>query len=371
MPEPLRLLVVSDEMEVGGSQRQIASLLGALPPELCRAQLAYFRNPSFLVGQIEGAGIAVHRIDKRGRIDPGFVLRLVRFLRHGRFDVVHCFSFTAELWTRLALLLAPGAALVASMRDMGHGLSPLQWRIKRLVCRGACVVISNSLGAAERLRAELGARPPVHVVVNGMELPPMIDANRLDTLRIEMGARDDARPLALFVGRLTHQKNVDLLLRAVAALEPGLRPRVALAGDGPLHDELQSTVRRLQLDDDIRFLGERSDARELMQAADFVVLPSRDEGLSNVVLEAMAAGRPVMATRVGGNPELVKDGVTGLLFDSGDVDALAQALRRLAADPGLRARMGEAARARIADRYSPAVLARDTLAVYRACLEPA
>lgn len=371
MPEALRLLIVSDEMEVGGSQRQIASLLGALPPESCQAQLAYFRNPSFLVGQIERAGITVHRIDKRGRIDPGFVLRLVRFLRRGRFDVVHCFSFTAELWTRVALLLAPGAAMVASMRDMGHGLSPAQWRIKRLVCRGACAVISNSFGAAERLRAALGAHPPVHVVVNGMELPPMIDAGRRDALRAGMGAGDDTRALALFVGRLTHQKNVALLLEAVATVAPGLRPHIALAGEGPLRDELQSTVRRLQLDGDVRFLGERSDARELMQAADFVVLPSRDEGLSNVVLEAMAAGRPVLATRVGGNPELVEDGATGILFDSGDAAALADALRRLAADPDLREHMGEAARARIGDRYSPSVLARDTLAVYRACLEPA
>lgn len=371
MPEPLRLLIVSDEMEVGGSQRQIASLLGALPSDACRAQLAYFRRPSFLVGQIERAGIPVHRIDKRRRLDPGFVLRLVRFLRRGRFDVVHCFSFTAELWTRLALLLVPGAALVASMRDMGHGLSPLQWRIKRLVCRGACAVISNSLGAAERLRATLGARPPVHVVVNGMELPPMIDARRHDALRTEMGARDDVRPLALFVGRLTHQKNVDLLLESFAALEDEPRPRIALAGNGPLRGELEATVRRLHLADDVCFLGERSDARELMQAADLVVLPSRDEGLSNVILEAMAAGRPVLATRVGGTPELVEDGATGILFDPGDAAALTEALRKLAADPALRMRMGEAARTRIADHYSPAVLARDTLAVYRACLEPA
>jgi glycosyltransferase involved in cell wall biosynthesis len=369
MAEPLRALVVSDEMEVGGSQRQIASLLRALPREQCHVELAYFRRPSFLVDDIVHAGIAVHRIDKRGRLDPAFLLRLARFLRDGRYDVVHCFSFTAELWVRLALLLAPGAALVASMRDMGHGLTPLQWRIKRRVCRGARAVISNSARAAERIRAMLGPAQPVHVIANGIDLPePLAPADR-QALRSQMGAGDD-RALALFVGRLAHQKNVDLLLTALAALPPARRPQTALAGSGPLREVLQARVGELGLAGVVRFLGERRDARELMQAADFLVLPSRDEGLSNVVLEAMAAGRAVLATRVGGNAELIEDGVSGVLFDCSDATALAAALDRIAGDPAWRAGLGDAARMRVIDRYSPAVLARETLAVYRQCMEP-
>lgn len=369
MAEPMRVLVVSDEMEVGGSQRQIASLLRALPREQCHVELAYFRNPSFLVADIEHAGIVVHRIDKRRRIDPGFLWRLARFLRNGRFDVVHCFSFTAELWVRLALLLAPGPALVASMRDMGNAMTPLQWRIKSRVCRGARAVISNSARAAERIRAVLDAFPPVHVIANGIDVPVSLDPARHAALREEMGGTGD-RALALFVGRLAHQKNVELLLAALAALAPERRPRVALAGNGPLRGSLQARARRLGVDGDVRFLGERRDARELMQAADFLVLPSRDEGLSNVVLEAMAAGRPVLATRVGGNAELIEDGHTGVLFDCGDAAALAAALDRANADAAWRARAGAAARARVVDRYSPAVLARETLAVYRQCMEP-
>jgi len=369
MAEPVRVLVVSDEMEVGGSQRQIASLLRALPRGQCHVELAYFRRPSFLVDDIAQTGIAVHRIDKNGRIDPAFLLRLVRFLRYGRFDVVHCFSFTAELWVRLALLFAPGAAMVASMRDMGHGLTPLQWRIKRMVCRGARAVISNSTRAAERIRGMLDPAQPVHVIANGIDVPaPLTPAERL-ALRADMGAGDD-RAVALFVGRLAHQKNVDLLLSALAALPPARRPRTALAGSGPLREALEARVSELGLSCDVCFLGERRDARELMQAADFLVLPSRDEGLSNVVLEAMAAGRPVLATRVGGNAELVEDGASGVLFDCGDTAALTAALDRFAGDPAWRTILGNAARARVVDRYSPAVLARETLAVYRQCMEP-
>lgn len=364
----LRVLIVSDEMEVGGSQRQIAGLLRAFPRAQCHAELAYFRNSSFLVDEIEAAGIAVHRIDKRSRRDVRFLLRLARLLREGRFDVVHCFSFTAELWIRLALLLAPGAAMVASMRDMGHALTPLQWRIKRGVCRSARSVISNSTQAAGRIRDVMRSGPPVHVVANGIDMPAALDATRRQALREEMGAID-GRTLALFVGRLTHQKNVGLLLDAMATLPRDERPRVALAGHGPLRETLEVRALSLGLLDDVRFLGERRDARELMQAADVLVLPSRDEGQSNVVLEAMAAGLAVLATRVGGNAELIEDGVSGVLFDCSDAAALRSALRRAAGDLPWCRHLGEAARSRVADRYSLDTLARETLAIYRRCLQ--
>ena len=365
--KPLRVLIVSDEMEVGGSQRQIAGLLRAFPRTQCHAELAYFRTPSFLVDDIERAGIAVHRIEKRSRRDVRFLLRLARLLRDGRYDVVHCFSFTAELWTRLALLLAPGAALVASMRDMGHALTPLQWRIKRAVCRSSRAVISNSAQAADRIRDAMHGGPPVHVVANGIDMPPPLDASRRQALRQEMGGAD-GRMLALFVGRLAYQKNVDLLLEAMAMLPREQRPRVALAGHGPLRAALEARTAALGLGDDLHFLGERRDARELMQAADVLVLPSRDEGQSNVVLEAMAAGCAVLATRVGGNAALVEDGAVGVLFDCSDAVALRDALRHAASDLAWCRRLGDAARARVADRYSLDALARDTLAVYRQCL---
>ncbi|MCK9538950.1 glycosyltransferase [Dokdonella sp.] len=370
MAELLRVLIVSDEMEVGGSQRQIAGLLRALPRAQCHVELAYFRNPSFLVDDIEQAGTTVHLVAKRRPIDLRFLHELVGFLRRGRFDVIHCFSLTAELWTALALRLAPGARMIASMRDMGHGLTPLQWRLKRRVCRQARAVISNSRGVADYLRAQIGAHPPQFVIANAVDPPAPLAAAEREALRLALGAQAD-RPLALFVGRLAHQKNVELLLGALAALAPAQRPQVALAGSGPLRADLEAQSRELGLERVVRFLGERRDAPALMQAADLLVLPSRDEGLSNVVIEAMAAGCPVLATRVGGNPELIEDQVSGILFDSGDGVALGAALAELCADAPRRQAMGEAARARVADRYSPERLARETLAVYRHCLEAA
>lgn len=364
----LRLLVVSDEMEVGGSQRQISCLLRALPPAQCRAELAYFRNSSFLVDEIRAAGIPAHLVPKSRRIDPVFLWRLARLLRKGRYDVVHCYSFTAELWTRLALGLVPGTALVASMREMGGMLGPLQWRIKRAVCRSARAVISNSEAAAVRLREVMGAgAPPVVVVANGIEPAAALSDSERERMREAMASAPQ-RPLLLFVGRLVPQKNPGLLLEALARMSPQQRPQLAFAGDGILRAGLQAQALALGLAGEVRFLGERDDAPRLMQAADALVLPSRDEGLSNVLLESMACGLCPIATRVGGTPDLIADGIDGLLFDSGDAAGLQACLERMVSDPVAIRRLGQAAKAKILRRYSPGALAAASLGVYRECL---
>lgn len=360
---PLRLLIVSDEMEVGGSQRQIVHLIENLDPARWQVELAYFRNRSFLLDRVEAGGYPIHHVAKRRPIDPAFLAALVRLLRHHHYAVVHCYSFTAELWVRIALLLAPGAAFIASMRDMGQSLSPMQWRIKRAVCRGARAVVSNSTAAAARLRTEVGPRVPIRVVANGIEMPVAADPGELIALRARLGVRQ-GRALALFVGRLVEEKNVEMLLEALAAMPGATRPVLAIAGAGPLAATLRVRADSLGVADDVHFLGERDDIRELMQASDVVVLCSHHEGMSNVLLEAMAAGCAVIATAVGGNPELVVDGVTGILVPSGDRVRLTAALNRICDDVPLRMRLADAARERAGSCFSTAAMARGTAEIY-------
>ncbi|HEU4773637.1 MAG TPA: glycosyltransferase, partial [Lysobacter sp.] len=172
----------------------------------------------------------------------------------------------------------------------------------------------------------------------------------------------------LFVGRLVKEKNLHCLLRAMAGLPAGFRPFVALAGDGPLHGELQAMAEALGLGADLRFLGERQDACQLMQAADFLVLPSRQEGMSNAILEAMAAGCPVVASRVGGNRELVVSGQTGLLFPNDDDRALGSCLRGISQDAGLRRRLSARARHQALERHSVCAMVNATAALYEQVL---
>jgi glycosyltransferase involved in cell wall biosynthesis len=160
------------------------------------------------------------------------------------------------------------------------------------------------------------------------------------------------------VGRLDRVKNQLALLTAFARLvaeSPAERRaewRLLIAGDGPMADELRARAVELRIDDLVWMAGAREDVPQLMRALDVFVLPSMNEGISNTILEAMASGRPVVAARVGGNPELIQDGVTGSLYDDRDPEGLAQALRRYRDTPGLAAAHGTAGRARVRERFS-------------------
>lgn len=366
-----RILVVSDEMEVGGSQRQIVHLLLGAQRMGRAPALLYFRKPSFLLDALREAGIDVRRIDKRGAIDPGFLWALVKHLRRGRYDVVHCFSITAEIWVRLALLLVPHTRLVSSIRGLGLDGPAWHWRAKRWIIRGSAAVISNSRAAvalvAERCRL---AMERCVVVANGVQLPQPLPAAERAALRTELGI-DASRPLLLFIGRLVLAKNVSLLLRALAALPTAQRPQAWLAGDGPERAALQAEAERLQVNTSLRFLGERSDTARLLQAADLLVLPSREEGLSNVILEAMGSGVAVIATAVGGSPELIEDGVSGRLVGDDDSAALAAAIDELCADPARRQRLAARARAQAEARFSIDGMVAATLDTYDRCLSAA
>jgi glycosyltransferase involved in cell wall biosynthesis len=370
MAEARRVLVVSDEMEVGGSQRQIAHLLAGLDRARWQAELLYFRNRSFLVDRLAESGIRVHELPKRGRIDPRFVLRLAALLRRGRYDIVHCYSLTAELWVRALLPMSPRCAFIASVRGLCLHYTRRQWRFKRWIVRRADAVIANARAGA-RATAEHTGLPlgRISLVPNGVEMPAPIAPDRRVRAREALGV-PPGRCCGLFVGRFVAVKNILLLLDALARVAPAQRPFLLLAGDGPLDAELRARATQLGLDADVRFLGERDDAPALMQCADFLVLSSREEGLSNVVLEAMAAGCTPLVSAVGGNPELVEHERNGLLFPSDDAAALAVALERVAGDDALRARLAAAAHDDAAHGYAVDEMVRRTEAVYARVLGP-
>jgi glycosyltransferase involved in cell wall biosynthesis len=350
--DPLRVLLLTDEMEVGGTQRQIVAIARGMDRARFAPTVAYFRNRSHLADELLEAGVPLVLIPKTRRIEPRFVRALVRYLRGGHFDVMHCFSFTAELWGTVAQACLPPSrrpALITSVRNKYDWYSRTQWMAKRWASHRSCRVIANSQAGGDYARERMGlACEAIDVVYNGVrhtpEAPPP-EANGVLSLQ--------------FVGRLVEQKNVPLLLRAMRRLlDEGIAVRLRIAGDGPLRSECEAMIRSLRLAGHVQMLGERRDAAGLMAESHVVVLPSLREGLSNVVLEAMMAGRPVIASDVGGNVELVEPGITGLLFPSGDDEALASHIRRLAGDTALRLAMGRKARERALERYSvPAMIA--------------
>ncbi|MBW3550424.1 MAG: glycosyltransferase [Proteobacteria bacterium] len=366
-----RLLVVIDEMEVGGSQRQIVHLLTGLDRNRWQPELAYFRNESFLVGRLEAAGIPVHRLPKRGRFDPHFLRDFRRLLRQGNYDLVHAFSLTAELWTVVASWLCRRRPpLIASERNQQLGKPAWYWPIKRFVLWRSAGIIANS-GAGARVTAQQTGRSLefFDTIANGVEVPARLGLAQREILRAEVGV-PAGRVFALFVGRLVPQKNLPCLIKAMAMLPPSQRPWLGLVGDGPLRRQAQRLATASGVALDMRFFGERDDATRLMQGADFLVLPSHFEGLSNALLEAMAAGCPAIASAVGGTPELIEHERTGLLFAADDAHGLASNMARLCADGATRSKLSLQARDYVARTYGIAAMVAATAAVYERCLAP-
>jgi glycosyltransferase involved in cell wall biosynthesis len=361
----IKVLFVTDEMEVGGTQRQIVLLAKSLDPEQFDVTVVYFCNRSFLVDELEASGIRTVEIEKRGRFSPTFVVNFVRFLKRERFDVMHCYAFTGELWGTIARLFVSRherPALITSVRNKYDWYTPLQWRLKRWGALQSAHVIANSRAGGEHAREcmqlPLGA---IDVVYNGVA--DFSNANATPPHSHSTGV-----VTALFVGRLVDQKNVPLLVRAMHRLgEKHVSLRLKVAGDGPLRAQIEQLISELKLGHTVELLGERSDARELMAACDFVVSPSLREGLSNVILEAMMVGRPVIASAVGGSVELVEQNETGMLFPSEDVEALANAMLTMTADAPLRARLGESSRKRAIERYSVDAMVTSMSRTYREC----
>ena len=372
--DKVRVLILTDEMEVGGTQRQIVHMACALDRDLYEVKIAYFRNRSFLVDELEAAGISVTEITKNTRIDLRFVGELVKFLREERFDVIHCYAFSAEFWGAVGRRFLPVAmrpALITSVRGKYDWYSSLQWRIKRWTALQSIKIIANSHAGAEyalkKMRLERGA---VDVVYNGV-------AEMTTVIRHEISGVTSTTPhpptiKALYVGRLVEVKNISVLLRAMRKLQDGMVPgRLLIVGDGPLRKVLIDQVEALNLSNHVEFLGQRSDTQALMAAADFLVLPSFWEGLSNVILEAMMVGTPVIASAVGGSVELVEHMKTGLLFPSDDAAALADAMRCLATNSALRDRLGNAGRQRAVEQFSIAAMVRTMGEIYSRSVAPA
>ena len=284
------------------------------------------------------------------------LLRLARRLRRRRVDVLHTYLVSANVYGTLAGRLAGVGAVVTSRRDMGFSRNPrLRFFEERLVNPRVDKVVAVSPAVAEATRRERGLRDEQVVTI-----PNGVDLEAFDAAR---HPRSTARALALrewglaedeaVVGTIGHlapvKGHADLLDAAARVVVLRPRTRFLLVGDGALRPELEARARRLGLGDRVVFAGAREDVARILSLVDVVALPSHTEGLSNVLLESMAMSRPVVATAVGGNPDVLRDGVSGRLVPARDPGALAAAVVGLLEEPEKARAMGCEAR-RVVER---------------------
>ncbi len=349
---PVPLALVITDLDVGGAERALVALATGLDRRRWRPSVVALGGEGPLAGPLREAGIGVECLGVDPRRPDLAVRKLAWALRRVGAPLVQSFLFHANVAARLAAPMAGrpwvvGGLRVAERRRRWH------LTLDRITSRLATGSICVSEGVRRFSVAEGGLDPARLVVIpNGVDPAPFDRADA--AARSSIGVPEGA-VLALYVGRLDPQKGLDVLLEAAAAVAEA-RPdwHLALAGAGPDRDVLIDRAASLPtLEGRVHWLGRRDDVPALLKAADLLVLPSLWEGMPNAVLEAMAAGLPVVATLVEGTEDLVLPGRTGWLVPPGQPAPLAAALLEAAADPDRRRRLGRAARARVEAEFTP------------------
>ncbi len=361
-----RILLLSTSLGMGGADRQILYLAHALLAKDYEVRLVCMTPPEEMGRQALAGGLPITSLEMtRGRADWQSFQRFVTLLQAWQPHVVTSFMYHANLLGRLAGKWAGVPLVVTSIRSERNGSAARDW-LMRLTNWMDHSCTTNSQQVADSLMSRgLLSRQKLRVIPNGVDIEALTaSADERTRIREELGLAPTGF-LWLAIGRLWEQKDYPTLLRAFQGLGAP-SARLAIAGRGPLLDELQRQAEQLGIGHQVMLLGVRRDVGALLSAADALVLSSAWEGMPNVVMEALAAAKPVVATQVGGVAELVQPGKSGLLVPPGDADALSGAMRELMSlSADHRRQMGMHGRNHIATNYGLATMADRWSALYR------
>jgi glycosyltransferase involved in cell wall biosynthesis len=387
--EPVKILRVIARLNMGGPALHVAYLTAGLQERgydttLAAGSLA--RGEDSMAFVADDLGVEVVRIDELGReISPlrdlVATVRLARLIRRERPQILHTHTAKAGTVGRVAALLA-GSRRPPIVVHTFHGhvlrgyFGPVRSLFFLLLERGLASITTALVAVSPQVRDDLVAlrvapRERFVVIRLGIELDQRVSAGqngRLESRRY-LGIPADRFAVG-WIGRMTAVKRTDDVLVAFRRLrDSGVDACLCMVGDGPDRPQLERRAHELGVVRDTLFLGYQEDVAPYYAAFDALVLPSGNEGTPVSAIEALAAGRPVVATRVGGVPDVVRDGEDGFLVEAGATDDLADRLERLARDPALRERMGEEGRARVLPRYAVERLVDDVDRLYRSLLE--
>lgn len=350
---PLRVCHISLTLKTGGLERILADLSRHHDRESCQAEFLAIQDVGRFADEIRAAGGTVHQLRPAGRI--GQLRQMYRLFRERKYDVVHTHNTYPHIYASIAARLArvPVVLNTRHGQRVGHGWkSRTQFRwASHLVDR----IVAVSDDAAE-LCIEVDRVEPgkVRRIWNGIDLNDFAFTGPAQN------------PVAISVARLSAEKDFPTLLRAIPHVIPQVPEfRLQIVGGGPEHDRLAGLIHELNLERHVELLGERTDVPQLLREAGFFVSSSLTEGISLTLLEAMAVGLPIVATAVGGNPEIILPGKTGYLVLAKDPAALGAAIVAMCRDQRNWLRMGQAGRERVVQHFDVRRMARDYEQLYR------
>lgn len=379
----LRVAYLPASLNPGGAERQMLALAERLPHDRFEVEFIVLSGSGVYDDRARAAGLRIRSAGPAPVPDAHLpariwhraskALRYAAVVRAGRYDIVDAWLYPADVLAALMRPITRTPVIVTGRRnvDPQHFFGPFERKLASLVGRLTDVVVANSAAAGAYAVAVGGVDPAkVRVIHNGVVVSAPASSAERTAIRRALGVTD---PLQVVVGSVANflpVKRHDLLLDAFAAVAAnGQLVSLVLIGDGPLRPAIERRIRELGLHGRVRLQGSVRNPEPLYAGFDLVVQASEREGLPNALLEAGAAGRPMIATAAGGSGEIVRDGQTGLLVPIDDRDALTAALRRLIDDAGLRDRLGSGARDHIALAFGMDRFVREFAALYESLAE--
>jgi glycosyltransferase involved in cell wall biosynthesis len=356
---------------IGGTERQVLNLVQGLDMSRFGVEVACLKRWGALLPEIEATGVPITEYKTTSLYNHIAMWNQMRFLNHlrkGKVEIVHTYGFYSNVFGLPPARLA-GAKVLASIRDTGDHQTPMQKRVEKLYCRMADCVVTNAEAVRKRLTNEGYDAEKIVVIHNGIELARYARKPAELGLHRELGVPSNT-PLVAVFARLNELKGIEYFLQAVAGLiERFDNVRFLIVGDGASRAPLEKYAGELGLNKHVVFLGFRLDVPTLLSEISVSVLPTLSEGLSNSLLESMAASVPVVATRVGGNPEVVQAGITGLLVPPRDAEALARAIGQFLEQPLIARKFGHAGRERVSQQFALEKMTRATAHLYEGLME--
>lgn len=357
----LRVAYLPARLSPGGAERQMLTLAERLPRDRFEVEFLVLSGSGEYDQRARAAGLRIRtvgqapvpngRLPARLRHRASKALRYAAVVRAANYDIVDAWLYPADVLAAVMRPITRTPVVITGRRnvDPQQFFGPLERTVASLVGRLTDVVVANSAAVASNAVDVGGVAPEkIRVIRNGVVVRPPVSAAARLARRRALGIDDPDEIVIGCVANYSPVKRHDLLIEAFAALpDPGRPLRLVLVGDGPLRPALERQIRELGLEERVRLHGLELDPEPLYAAFDIVVQASNREGLPNALLEAGAAGRPIVATAAGGSGEIVLDGRTGLLVPVEDRPALVSALHALVVDPDLRERLGVAARAHV------------------------
>lgn len=373
----IRVLAVIDTFRVGGPGKQLIAFCKAAPAYGMTVRIAAFlRRPlktSPFIESCRAEGLPVRIFEERFPFDPRLPSLVRSDLVENRIDLLQTHSYKANVI---------GALLSSRMRREGirwvaylHGTTNenmkvrLYYALELWAVRHADGIVPVSEAIGRVVAARLGrSRARLEVISNALMPEAVPDRQIREQARRDLGVSGDAVIIGV-VGRLSREKGQGILIEALARLNDQ-NVLALLVGEGPDEPELKRRVVQIGLKGRVRFMGYQNDMTAIYAGMDLAVIPSLSEGIPNVALEAMGRGIPLIASAVGGLPDMVADRKSGLLVPPGDADALARAIRFLLDHPAERRRIGEAGRAAAEARFSMAQRLKRVQALYQRLMAP-